>query len=120
MGTDGRIVDRLCYCCNQRGHIDTFCPQSQEGQSGIGVLQVVLTQHKEGLILSSWLLLDTCSTASVCKNAKYVTNLTKCGPDEVFHIATNGGYKSYYERRFLKFLAWKFIKIQIHLQTSSF
>ena len=101
-GTDGRIVDRLCYRCNQRGHIATFCPQSQEGQSGIGVLQVVLTQHKEGLISCLWVLLDTCSTESVCKNAKYVSNLTKCGADEVLHIATNGGSKSNYERRFFE------------------
>lgn len=43
----------------------------------------------------NWILLDTCSTASVCKNPSLVSNIKPCNDDDRLHIVTNGGSMCY-------------------------
>ena len=91
-----------CYNCNNKGHYSNECPyvdEKKERNSGVSFFMraVMLTQNDPsvGEINPHWILLDTCSTASVAGNPHLVTNIRKCIKDEELHIATNGGGMTY-------------------------
>ena len=58
---------------------------------------VELSQHDDGIILSTWLFLDTCSTSSVGKNTDMFKNIWECLGEERFTVVTNGGNKVFNE-----------------------
>ena len=86
-----------CYNCNNKGHYSNECPYVEGKRSNNGVSffmrAVMLTQNDPSVcdIDPNWVLLDTCSTASVTGNPALVTNIRKCNEEQELHIATNGG-----------------------------
>ena len=58
---------------------------------------VGLAQYDDGVIHSTWLLLDTCSTSSVDKNPNMLNNIRECLEQERHTVVTNGGNKSFNE-----------------------
>ena len=71
-------------------------------------LRLTLTQknnNDKDIINDNWILLDTCSTVNVCKNALIITNVRKCRKDEELTIVTNGGSQDYNQIGFFKYLS---------------
>ena len=110
-GTDGRIVDTDCYRCLQPGHIACVCPVTaadltdvrRANHKNANLLQAALGfAQGEDEILHTWILLDTCSTASVAKTHSLVKNITTCSPNDVLTVHTNGGQKSFLSTAELK------------------
>ena len=60
------------------------------------------------IINPTWILLDTCSSASVCCNIDLVTNISKCTDDEILTMETNGGEQKYEHMATLKALPINF------------
>ena len=54
-----------------RGYVGRTC-------TGMRHICVELSQHDDGIILSTWLFLDTCSTSSVGKNTDMFKNIWEC------------------------------------------
>ena len=119
-GTDGKVVDNECYVCHKRGHISWYCPeagntgppprekrnynctqfgfvQSRDNHDGSGDGKL-----KRNVINPKWILLDTCSTASVCCNRELVRDVRDCNEDEILEIVTNGGKQVYHQLAVLK------------------
>ena len=96
-GTDGRTVERECYHCHNWGHIAPLCPNrnsndsSSGGRSGRSCTQFFCTQQHGDFLPASWVLLDTCSTASVCSNPTLVSNIRECDKNDTLTLTTNGG-----------------------------
>ena len=90
-----------CYNCQNPGHYSNEClyVEAKSSSGGVNLLMraVLLTQNDPsvGEINPSWVLLDTCSTASVSGNPNLVSNIRPCDPDDGIHIATNGGGMEY-------------------------
>ena len=110
---DGKIVDAECYVCQKRGHISWYCPEvgntgpPPRDSRGVNCAQVGLMQRnvskkeiggsgkKENIVNPNWILLDTCSTASVCCNEELVRDIRKCKQDEELTVITNGGRQTF-------------------------
>ena len=43
----------------------------------------------------NWILLDTCSSDSVFRSSKFVSNITQCSEDNILNIISNGGSYTY-------------------------
>ena len=90
-----------CYNCDNKGHYSNECPYVDGSRStgGVNLLMraITLTQNDPFVrdINPAWVLLDTCSTASVGGNPDLVSNIRKCEPGNEIHIATNGGGMKY-------------------------
>ena len=97
------------YACQKMGHYAAQCPREAEVEEGVQLLNVALEEpceekyvskfvflQKQDMRLnhipSTWVLLDSCSTVSVFKTRKYVTNIRK-GP-RILKALTNGGHQS--------------------------
>ena len=69
-----------CYNCNNKGHYSNKCPyeyqQNTKKPNGVNLLMraITLTQNDPsvGEINPHWILLNTCSTASVARNPNLV------------------------------------------------
>ena len=94
-GRDGVPIRVRCYNCNKWGHYANQCPTNR-GRRGAGLVQIGLNfSQNHGGIPKTWVLLDTCSTASVACNSDLVTEIQGCSKDEVLTIYTNGGSQHY-------------------------
>ena len=60
-------------------------------------IHVGLAHHDDGIIPSTWLLIDTCSTSSVGKNPDMFKKISECLEEERLNVVTNGGKKSFNE-----------------------
>ena len=108
-GTDGRVFAHInCHSCGKYGHFANKCPG---GSKQVTALQVMLhqqgvsfSQKSQDVINPNWLLLDTCSTVSVCCNKDMVTGIKPCGDDGPLRITTNGGAQAFYNTATLKML----------------
>ena len=54
-------------------------------------IRVGLSHHDDGIIPSTWFLLNTCSTSSVEKNPDMFKNIWECLEDDRINLVTNGG-----------------------------
>ena len=79
------------YSCRMPGHLSNNCPEvpaerhrnHRSGDRGsVGIIGtgmchiiVVLSQHDDGIIPSTWLLIDTCSASSFGKNPDMFNNI---------------------------------------------
>jgi hypothetical protein len=118
-GRNGKIIPLQCYNCQAYGHVANNCPEERQerGKQGIGCAQIILTQQggeTQNVINHNWILLDTCSTASVCSNIDLVNDIQDCDPSDVLHIVTNGGTQSFKKTGTLKVLP-----LQVHVNPSS-
>ena len=97
-GTDGNIINALCYNCNTPGHLSYNCPEPST-RDGVGMLQVgfslAQSSSSQEVINPNWILLDTCSTDNVFRNKKFLTNVRMCETGQELNIITNGGSKLY-------------------------
>ena len=91
---DRTTIDAEFYYCHVPGHLSNNCPEvSVErccnrgsgdrgfvGRTCIVMFQICvgLAQYDDGVIHSTWLLLDTCSTSSVDKNPNTINNIREC------------------------------------------
>jgi len=104
----------MCYHCNTPGYLSYNCldmPEEERAQRlerraqrriGRGFLQMGYSLTQTGTdeseaIDPNWILLDTCSTDNVFKNARYVRNIHKCREEDELRIITNGGHVDYNE-----------------------
>ena len=105
-GNDGRLLPHIsCYNCGNKGHYAGQCNEDDRRQNserrGAGFIQLnagctfAQSGDKNAVINKDWLLLDTCSTDSVCCNLDVVESLRKCQENEVLTIVTNGGSLKY-------------------------
>ena len=112
-GTDGKIVDAECYVCHERGHISWYCPKAgntgppprdaknfncaQVGfmQRGTGKAKIDESENKKNVVNPKWVLLDTCSTASVVCNEELVRDIRRCESGEELTVVTNGGRQTF-------------------------
>jgi hypothetical protein len=122
-GTDGRIVDAECYRCLQLGHVARMCPVAaaelttvrRANSRNASMLQIALNfAQGEDQIPSTWILLDTCSTASVARTRSLVKDIKACSANEVLTVHTNGGTKS-----FLETAEFKLLPIKVHFNEDS-
>ena len=111
-GVSGRIFANItCFNCQHPGHRANDCPEGQ-GSGGGGrrgrqymMIGTQLSQLiTDDLIPSTWILLDTCSTASVSNNSTLVTNIRDCTDEERLILNTNGGSVSFDQMADLKLL----------------
>ena len=90
-GKDGKLFPHIkCHNCGKKGHYATQCPKEKQAKRA-QFTQFVLTQQDHELINKSWILLDTCSTVSVCCNKSLVSNIKPCPKNDELTIVTNGG-----------------------------
>ena len=132
-GTDGRTTNQECYICHRLGHISWYCPEAgntgplQKGGKILSCTQVIITQrtneevgmkhtiHEESEIINpDWILLDTCSTVSVCCNKNLVRDMRECNEEDQLTIVTNGGKQIY-----TKIAVLKNLPIQVHFKEES-
>ena len=135
-GTDGRLVENECYICHKKGHISWYCPEAgntgppPRDKKSLNCTQFGFVQQSGGdksvkvkgskvekncnIINPKWILLDTCSTASVCCNRDLVRNVRDCNEDEVLTIVTNGGTQVYKQLGVLKDFP-----LQVHFKSDS-
>ena len=131
-GTDGKVVDNECFICRKKGHISWYCPEA--GNTGppsrakknynctqfgfvqrCGDLKGAGKEKSESSVINpNWILLDTCSTASVCCNRELVRDVRDCKKDEILEIVTNGGKQVYHQLAILRELP-----IQVHFKSDS-
>jgi len=111
-GTDGITHERItCYTCQSRGHYSDACPDAVIEPDpapvvpAVQLLQVEIEEaievddvseftfaqqdDKYSIIPSSWVLLDSQSTVSVFRNAKYLKDIRK--GNKRLKVHTNGG-----------------------------
>ena len=56
------------------------------------------------MIPGSCILMDTCSTSSVCNNEEMILNICDCPSDEFLTVYNNGGSKTFTQMENFKFL----------------
>jgi hypothetical protein len=89
-GKDGKVFAHIkCHNCGKYGHYANQCTEARKPRAQF--TQFVLTQKDHEIIDKSWILLDTCSTVSVCCNKSLVSNIVPCTPNDELTIVTNGG-----------------------------
>ena len=112
-GKDGNFYDIIYYNCDRHRHISYNCPEvdkkSQENKRGYNLTQLRLTLAQKDIsdkdmINKNWILLDTCSTVNVCRNASIITNIRTCSKEEELTIITNGGSQNYAQIGCFKYL----------------
>ena len=95
-----------CYNCQNKGHYSNECPYVEAKRGGVNLLMraVALTQNDPSVcdINPNWILLDTCSTASVAGNSNLVTDIKHCENENELYVATNGGGMVYTSEAKLK------------------
>ena len=102
-GTDGSLRPGVtCYACTLPGHMAGECPTGQApSPTTPATTGTTLTQYAYVLAQSAqegehgidpdWILLDSQSTISVFKNAKFLTNIRNSG--RMLRAITNGGHQ---------------------------
>ena len=84
-GTDGRTwPDTKCYNCNKQGHIANNCPSREVGIQGAHI-----TMAHAALLNPGDILLDNCSSVSICRDRELVKDLKT--DTRGIHVLTNGG-----------------------------
>ena len=83
--------------------------RSQENKKAYNLTQVRLTlaqkdNSNKDIIDENWILLDTCSTVNVCRNASIITGIRTCHEDEELTIITNEGSQDYNQVSLFKYL----------------
>ena len=110
-GNDSRVYPHItCRNCHLPGHYANQCPSKKN----ITLAHFSLTQKKMELINKNWLLLDTCSTISVCCNPNLVNNIKPCPPGHEVTVVTNGGAQSFEKEATLNILP-----IRVHFNHDS-
>ena len=110
-GNDSRVYPHItCRNCHLPGHYANQCPSKKN----ITLAHFSLTQKKMELINKNWLLLDTCSTISVCCNPNLVNNIKPCPPGHEVTVVTNGGAQSFEKEATLNILS-----IRVHFNHDS-
>ena len=73
------------------------CGRGFVGRTGTGMCQICvgLAQHDNGIIYSTWLLLDTCSTNGVGNNPDMLKNIREILEEKRLNLLTNGGNKAF-------------------------
>ena len=95
-GRDGTAIRMQCWNCDKWGHTSPNCTTERRGRQGSQYMQIgFVFGQNDSSIPSSWVLLDTCSTASVFCNSMLVNDLVVCSEDEELMIQTNGGGQSF-------------------------
>ena len=90
-GRDGKIHPKIvCHNCHKRGHYSNQCPNNRKQFA-----HFTLTQNKMQVVNKHWLLLDSCSTVSVCCNPQMVQHIRECAPGQGITVLTNGGSQSF-------------------------
>ena len=101
------LPEVMWYNCDHTGHYSGQCNlpdrrQNGKGRRGIGMIQVghlfAQDERKNDLsevIDKDWILLDSCSTDSVCCNVDLLKGLRNCTLNEMLHIITNSGFLKY-------------------------
>ena len=69
---------------------------------------------KSAVINRNWILLDTCSTTSVCCNENLEKDVRRCEKHEVLTILTNGGKQVYDQLAVMKEFS-----LQVHFKNDS-
>ena len=91
-GTDGKTQAKIqCRLCHKWDHYANQCAHKKLVQFA----QVLLAQKGMNLINPDWLLLDSCSTVSVCCNPKLVQHIRACAPGDGIPVMTNGGSQTF-------------------------
>ena len=119
-GRDGTTLEDIqCWNCHCWGHYSHNCTEERRnsrggggnssGRQGAGFLQIRVgfAQGEDPVIPKSWLLLDTCSTASVGCNRALFVSLHPCPENDCLTVFTNGGQKTFDEIGDLKMLPLK-------------
>ena len=104
-GIYGTTIYAECYYCHVPGHLSNNCTKlpveqccnrgaggrGSGGRTGIEMchIRVGLAQHYDGIIPSTWLLLDICSTTSVSKNTDMFKNIRELLEEERLNVVTN-------------------------------
>ena len=88
---DGKVHPKIvCHNCGKTGHYANQCTKNK-----VQFAHFVLAQSKLQLINNNWILLNTCSTISVCCNENLVHHIRNCAPGEGITVLTNGGSQSF-------------------------
>ena len=98
-GTDGNTYpDTLCYNCQNKGHISTYCPEVSK-KEGVTMAQVGISlAQKDGrddLISKWWVLLDTCSSATTVCNKDLIGDVRDATADEQILLHSDAGTQLY-------------------------
>ena len=120
-GRDGSKVYKRCYNCNRMGHVRAQCPESRSGTSVLQFRYNFLQSGGAGtdgtrdkVVNKNWILLDTCSTASVGNNQALVHNIHACPPEEQLTLVGQGG-----EETFTDFATLNLLPIKMHFNADS-
>ena len=114
-GKDGKSIRMQCWGCSKWGHASPNCPERSDGRQGSQYMQIGYGfGQNDGCIPASWVLLDTCSTASVFCNHNLVGDLVVCSEDEELMIRTNGGSKCFDLKSKMKLFP-----IEVHFNSES-
>ena len=130
-GTDGRIVENECYICRKKGNISWYCleagntgppPRSKQNLNceKFAFVQSGKNVGDKEVIYPELILLDMCSTVSVCCNQDLVRDIKKCKDDEVLtivyliYVRMNILYNKYLLLN-LRCFVWKYYELFILL-----
>ena len=110
-GTDGKTQAKIqCRLCHKWDHYANQCAHKKLVQFA----QVLLAQQGMNLINPDCLLLDSCSTISVCCNPKLVQHIRACAPGDGITVMTNGGSQT-----FNKVADLNILPVEVHFNQDS-
>ena len=115
-GRDGRIFPSIiCHNCSTPGHYANQCSHpDRRSNRNVTLAQFTLTQQSLEIINRNWLLLDTCSTVSVCCNKALVHDITTVTGNDELTIITNGGSQIFKQTATLNILP-----LPVHFNSNS-